>query len=55
VTRRRPRTVADLLGLSSPLGRWGFTVLALFSYAVGLVKPCFLCGVVALYAWKNAR
>ena len=55
MTRRRPRTVADLLGFDTPLARWGFTALALFSYAVDLPRCCLVCAVAAIYAWRHHR
>lgn len=38
--------------LRTPLARWGFSVLAVFSYANDLFVPAVVCGVVALCAWK---
>lgn len=51
MTRRR--TVATRLNLSSALGRWGFTALALLALANSLILPAVVCGAIALYAWKT--
>jgi hypothetical protein len=51
----RHRTPATRLNLSSALGRYGFTALALLALANNLILPTVVCGAIAIYAWKNAR
>lgn len=53
MTRRRHRTITSLLGLHSPLGRWGFTTCAAFALLNGLIWPGLACAVLAAYAWRN--
>lgn len=36
----------------SPLARWGFSLLALVSYAGGFPQGALLAGALAFYAWK---
>jgi hypothetical protein len=35
------------------LARWGFTALALVSYAGGFPQGAIVAGALAFYAWKN--
>ncbi|MGW2938606.1 hypothetical protein ACWDA7_44145 [Streptomyces sp. NPDC001156] len=51
--RQSRRTVADPLGLSSPLGRWGFGVLAGLALLTDQTLPFLVCAAIAAYAWKN--
>ena len=51
MTRRR--TPARRIGLHDPLGRWGFTVCAVFALLNGLILPGLVCTAIALYAWRN--
>jgi hypothetical protein len=41
------------LNLSSPLGRYGFAVLAILALANGQPIPGLICTGIALYAWKT--
>ena len=45
--RRRNR-----LNLGSPLGRYGFTALAILALTTGQVLPGLICTGIAYYAWK---
>lgn len=55
MTRRRHHTLADRLGLRSPLARWGFTVCALVAASTGQFTPFLLTGLLAAYAWRIRR
>lgn len=46
--RRRTR-----LNLGSPLGRYGFTILAGLALATGQTVPGLICAGIAYYAWKT--
>ena len=41
------------LNLTSPLGRWGFTLLALLAITTGQYAPGLVCADIATYAWKT--
>ena len=41
------------LNLTSPLGRWGFTLLALLAITNGQYAPALVCTSIALYAWNT--
>lgn len=47
--RRRPTHHLD--ALHSPLGRWGFAVLAAFALLNNIIIPGLICTAIALYAW----
>lgn len=55
MSRRRHHTLADQLGLRSPLARWGFLVCALVAAATGQFTPFLLSAAVAAYAWRTHR
>ena len=46
--RRRNR-----LNLASPLGRWGFTALAILAITNRQYTPGIACTAVAIYAWNT--
>ena len=41
------------LNLTSPLGRWGFTLLAILAITTGQPIPAVICTSIALYAWNT--
>ncbi|WP_405611309.1 hypothetical protein [Streptomyces sp. NBC_01508] len=41
--------------LTTPLARWGFTVLAGLAVATGQPVPALLCAALAYTAWKAPR
>jgi predicted short-subunit dehydrogenase-like oxidoreductase (DUF2520 family) len=45
-TRRRKQ------GLTGPLARWGFTVLAAAAVALGQLGPALVTGALAWLAWE---
>jgi hypothetical protein len=46
--RRRHR-----LNLSTPLGRYGFTILAILALTTGQYLPGIACAGIAYYAWNT--
>lgn len=51
----RRRTLAQRIGLHKPLGRYGFTVCAVFALLNGLFLPGLVCTAIAAYAWRTLR
>lgn len=49
----RHRTPAEVL--ATPLGRWGFTILALLATLTAQPGPALTTTVLALYAWRHRR
>lgn len=39
----------------TPLARWGFTALAVFTGATHQLGPCLFATALALYAWRVHR